>query len=585
MQRWIDRGGLSVKPGRAAALVALALALAIVASTPALAASPLKIREVFPGSVALGAGAEFVELQMTADVQNDIDGQELKFYDAAGSLVGASTFVIPSDVANGGSQRTVLFATAAAAALGGGASSPDFTLSSLDRMSPAGGAVCLTGALPADCVTWGPGSFLGLADPQSTNAAAIADGSSLTRSIAQGCSTWLDGPDDSGASATDFASAGPTPRSNATVPTEVRCAPSAAILNSPADPSKNPSATFTFAEIPNETTVNFQCELDGDGSFSGPETTSCDSGTVTYDSLADGQHVFRVRAKGENPAYGPADEFTWTVDTTAPQTSVLSGPSASSSNVTASFTYASNEPNSTFRCQLDEDGIQSCPASGMTYAKLIDGPHSFRVWATDSAGNADATAAVYDFTTNKYLDDRTPPDTSILLSPSSSSRSATAFFAYESSESPATFQCRLDGGPFASCSDIGVTYERLRNGSHTFAVRAVDRAGNADPTPAAYTWQVAAEVPNTKITKGPRGKVRLKGSKKRAKVAFGFTATKPGSTFRCRLDKRPFKRCRSPYRASVKAGRHTFQVYAVDSIGNPDPTPAKRSFRVLAPGR
>jgi len=356
----------------------------------------------------------------------------------------------------------------------------------------------------------------------------------------------------------------------------------AVILSSPDNPSKSTSATFTFSTIPLEPTATFECELDGNGSFAA--ATSCSSGQV-YNLLADGQHVFRVRATGENPTPGPADEFTWTVDTTPPQTSVLSGPAATSSNITAAFTYASSESNSTFRCRLDEDGIQSCPSTGKAYAKLIDGPHTFRVWATDSAGNEDPTPATYNFTTNKSLDDHTAPDTSILLAPSSPNRNDSAFFAYESNESPATFQCSLDKASFASCSDLGVTYERLRNGSHSFAVRAVDRAGNVDPTPAAYTWQVAAEVPNTKIVKGPRGRVLLGGSKKRTKAAFSFTSTKPGSSFRCRLDKAKFKRCGSPFRVSAKAGRHTFEVYAVDSAGNPDATPAKRSFRVLAPRR
>ncbi len=56
--------------------VLLILVLLLLAAPQALAASPLKIREVFPGSTTLGANAEFVELQMTADGQSDIDGQQ-----------------------------------------------------------------------------------------------------------------------------------------------------------------------------------------------------------------------------------------------------------------------------------------------------------------------------------------------------------------------------------------------------------------------------------------------------------------------------------------------------------------------------
>ena len=47
----------------------------------------------------------------------------------------------------------------------------------------------------------------------------------------------------------------------------------------------------------------------------------------------------------------------------------------------------------------------------------------------------------------------------------------------------AKLQCSLDGGAFADCTSPR-TFTGLANGSHTVAFRAVDAAGNADPTPA-----------------------------------------------------------------------------------------------------
>jgi hypothetical protein len=64
---------------------------------------------------------------------------------------------------------------------------------------------------------------------------------------------------------------------------------------------------------------------------------------------------------------------------------------------------------------------------------------------------------------------------------------------------------------------------------------------------------------------------------------FRFGADEAGVTFQCKLDRKPFRRCRSPYTANRLAlGRHTFRVRARDNDGKLDPTPASCSFRVIA---
>ena len=95
--------------------------------------------------------------------------------------------------------------------------------------------------------------------------------------------------------------------------------------------------------------------------------------------------------------------------------------------------------------------------------------------------------------------------------------------------------------------------------------------------------------PETKIDKGPKGKVKTK--KKKAKVKFRFSSTSAGATFECRMVRKPkkgkkapkppgFKACKSPKKYSLKPGRYTFEVRAVLG-GLRDKTPAKRSFRVV----
>jgi large repetitive protein len=78
----------------------------------------------------------------------------------------------------------------------------------------------------------------------------------------------------------------------------------------------------------------------------------------------------------------------------------------------------------------------------------------------------------------------------------------------------------------------------------------------------------AAAPPNTVLKKKPRKKTAKR------KTKFKFVSDQPGSSFQCKLDKKPFKACRSPWKKKVKPGRHTFQVRAINAQGIADPTPA-----------
>lgn len=94
-----------------------------------------------------------------------------------------------------------------------------------------------------------------------------------------------------------------------------------------------------------------------------------------------------------------------------------------------------------------------------------------------------------------------------------------------------------------------------------------------------YLWAASGECPNvgpqTSIVAGPRGATRVR------RPPFRLRSSKPGSTFRCRLDGDGFASCRSPYRPPALAdGRHTVFVTATDAAGNGDATPATRTFTV-----
>ena len=89
---------------------------------------------------------------------------------------------------------------------------------------------------------------------------------------------------------------------------------------------------------------------------------------------------------------GVSSSRTFTIDTTAPETSLTGGPADSTTIDDASFAFSSSEPSSTFECRLDGGSWGTC-SSPRSYAGLALGAHVFDVRATDATGNVDASPA------------------------------------------------------------------------------------------------------------------------------------------------------------------------------------------------
>lgn len=111
-------------------------------------------------------------------------------------------------------------------------------------------------------------------------------------------------------------------------------------------------------------------------------------------------------------------------------------------------------------------------------------PDSFAVAVIvrDQTGNEALYAAV-----DVAVTDITPPDTTITAAEADPTTDSTGDFEFSSDDPTATFQCSVDGGSFDPCASPFST-ATLSSGPHTFAVRAVDAASNADPTPATASW-------------------------------------------------------------------------------------------------
>jgi hypothetical protein len=164
--------------------------------------------------------------------------------------------------------------------------------------------------------------------------------------------------------------------------------PDTTITVSPSPTTNQTSASFEF--VSSEDGSTFQCKLNA-GAY-----VPCTS-PQTYGGLLPGRHTFQV---GAIDSAGNIDKkpalHRWTIDTTAPETTIRVKPPAITNNKTATFSFSANERGSTFECNLNGVTLGTC-ASPQTFP-VQAGNHIFEVRATDPAGNIDLIPASYNWT-------------------------------------------------------------------------------------------------------------------------------------------------------------------------------------------
>jgi hypothetical protein len=137
--------------------------------------------------------------------------------------------------------------------------------------------------------------------------------------------------------------------------------------------------------------LEFECQIDG-GGFS-----PCEQRSIVG-PLIEGTHTFQAKATDRAGNNSNLLSRTFTVDITRPDTTMNTWPAGTqmrpSALTSASFTFSSDEPGSTFECRIDDEvwSTAACLAPKV-YTGLADGRHQFWVRAVDPAGNRDGTAA------------------------------------------------------------------------------------------------------------------------------------------------------------------------------------------------
>ena len=153
-----------------------------------------------------------------------------------------------------------------------------------------------------------------------------------------------------------------------------------------------------------------------------------------------------------------------------------------------------------------------------------------------------------------------PAETTLTAKPNALTNSATATFAFASDFNAATFECKLDAGAWTACASPA-TFPNLADGQHTFQVRALNAAAQADATPESHTWTVDTAAPAAPALIGaPEGTITAKTAK------FTWTG-EDGAASECSIDGGAFAPCASPLTLNRRRHRQAHVPRASDRRG------------------
>jgi phosphodiesterase/alkaline phosphatase D-like protein len=328
-------------------------------------------------------------------------------------------------------------------------------------------------------------------------------------------------------------------------------------------------------------------------------TTALDPALIMSHSVSlsglESSTVYHYRVKSTDGSGNPAtsaDQTFYTTDVVAPSTPANISQDTLASDSTPTFTWdASTDACSGlafYQVRLDSDSFDDIGnVTTFTVAdddSLPDGSHTFEVRAVDNVGNVSQAGSL------SFNIDSTPPTTPTNVAKTDSDRDATPTFTWDAATDATSglqrYQVSVDSGGFANIgTDTTYTMEDgtpLSDGSHTFQVRAVDRAGNAGEA-ASLAFTVDTTPPST-----PDNIARTSPDGDSTPTFTWDAATDATSgvaAYQVRMDSGDFLDVADNLTFTVddadalSGGDHVFQVRTIDNAGNIS-EPGSLSFQV-----
>jgi len=242
-------------------------------------------------------------------------------------------------------------------------------------------------------------------------------------------------------------------------------------------------------------------------------------------------------------------------DSLPPETTITSGPSQITNLNSATFIFTSSESNSTFDCNLNDNGWEIC-VTPRNLINLPDRGHIFKVRARDVSNNIDQTPAEHSWTL-----DTISPRVIITNNPADFASSTDANFTFDSNESNPNFTCDLDTVGWEICvSPKG--YSSLVEGAHNFKIKSDDQVGNISTT-TEFSWMIDLTEPQITVVSGPPD---IASS---TTANFQFDSSEDYISYVCRLDTNSWQTCSaSTTAADLIEGEHSLEIKGTDQAGN-----------------
>ena len=248
------------------------------------------------------------------------------------------------------------------------------------------------------------------------------------------------------------------------------------------------------AEFEVDLFTNESCDpsYKGEGQFYlGSDAVETDAGGEVEWAIDVGSQLAGIDAESfsatiTSKATGQTSQFS-SCSFTRPDTTLETTPPALTAESSAIFEFSGADLGHVhhFQCYIDNEPGEFC-SSPHQLSGLADGSHTFEVTAFDGSGFFTIPAPSYTWTV-----DTTAPKASIDGGPAAETTSTDAQLSFSASDATAgveALECSLDGGAFVACESPR-QLTGLGPGSHSFAVRAVDKAGNQGSA-ASYAWRV-----------------------------------------------------------------------------------------------